>query len=306
MKRSILYILLIAIVSQQAIAQAKYPKPGNKKPAAPLKTEGEKLIDAFCTGQISSISFAKRRASCAMNREIKIAYTYNSGQFVLNTAKDIDEGDSNASENLRSFWFYGLKSLHAKSETIPEQVVTDFVKKLPIIYNKLASIGDLQYTEEEYDQCKQDILSFKASSDSGITTFDYPGFRFSPNNHEFDKLISLVDSIKTLDKARLNRLLFDLSRKISTCSYRVVVQLTNNRNEMMEIANEGDGFAFKSFYFPWTITINGKSFQNTAIDINQFIAQTCPNLIVERNRVWVLYDLVQCLYLNRFPLVQFM
>jgi hypothetical protein len=196
------------------------------------------------------------------------------------------------------------------SEQLPEAedeisvtAVNDFLKEMPAFFQsyQMSSIEDLGFTENDYQQCKKDILAFKQSledpgkapkkkNNNGKTT----AFHFAENNLDFDRLLNLVDSIKHIDAGRLNSILGSLSEVWSTTTNSTSFTLVNNKGE--ELSFSSNYFEPNPYYFPWTVSLNGCITFSTSMTINNFIREIYPNLLDEKNKVAVLHTIVKRLY----------
>jgi hypothetical protein len=153
------------------------------------------------------------------------------------------------------------------------------------------TIADLAFTEEEYDQCKKDILEFKESLGSTKKRKKETKFTYYENNIDFDRLLSVVDSIKLLDAERLNQLLTSPADFWSTTSFWTGFKLVNNKNQTLSVTSRY--YASNAFYFPWIVHLDGYTFATTNIEINKFVERVYPSFLEDKDRMDVLYTLVK-------------
>jgi hypothetical protein len=245
-----------------------------------------KSIEDFCRAGISKMTFSSGSQGCFHSYSDQLDYI-NVGR-VFGHQIEVSSGSKHPSV------------LPENDEEIEERDVIDFVKKIPSLFDlsKVTSIGDLAFTEKEYQQCKDDIVDFKASLESQEIKKrrkeNNTKFYFLRNNIDFNRLLTMVDSIKYLDKERLNNMLFNLSDLWSTTTNWKQFQLINNKNEVMTIVSRY--YEPNAFYFPWQVTLNGYSVATTNIEINNFLKKVYPAFLGKGDRVAVLHTLVRKLY----------
>jgi hypothetical protein len=245
------------------------------------KKSKSRMVDEFCKAGMDKLIFSAGSQGCFHSYSDKITYYNKNGIF----EGGIEESSGTTHQE-------GLADNDAE---ISGQTVTDFVSKIPSLFDtaNFASVDDLGFTEKEYEQCKKDILDFKASI--RVTKNDKETkFFFNRNNLNFDRLVGLVDSIKYLDVKRLNRVLFNLSEMWSTTTNSKEIQFINNKNETLSIICRY--YEPNAFDFPWLVTLNGYSVATTNIEVNKFLRKAYPAFSTENDRVKILYRLVKNLY----------
>jgi hypothetical protein len=241
----------------------------------------KEIMESFCGNRIQKIIFSKGSQGCFHSYKDELVYEY------INNAFQLTHDRASGSKHSRV--------LKDNAETIDPEIVEEFVKKLPVIYHKNASIDDLGFTEKDYTTCRKNIQKY-------IEIFESKGkkdkietpFNFNENNLDFARLLALVDSIKTLDQKTLNYCLLSWSDLWSTTSQWAMVALVNERDEKLVIKNSY--YMANPFYFPWKIELNGSVTNNNAIDINRFIAEVYPNFLDSSDKVKVLQQFVKLLY----------
>ena len=189
----------------------------------------------------------------------------------------------------------GDNGMPDNEENIPEQEVQEFLKKLPQLFDFSATptIDDLAFTPKEYERCKKDILDFQASLNDKKRSKE-TRFAFNRNNLDFNRLLGLVDSIKTIDKNILFISLMKLSELYSTTTNWKKMELINNNKDVLTIVNNSS--SFNAFYFPWTVSLNGYQVITPNVEINRFIDKVYPAFLSKEGRVEVLHTLVKDLY----------
>lgn len=245
-----------------------------------LRRSKTKMIADFCKEGIKELRFNKGSQGCFHHYQDELSYNRQNGIF-------ISQGEESTGSKHKA-------NLPDNEEEINDMEIIDFVSKIPSLFHKAnrATIGDLGFTEQDYKQCKQDILDFKESLQSKKKKATK--FSFYKNNIDFDRLLSLVDSIKYLDPQRLNKSLYDLEDVWSTTTFWTGFQLINNKSEVLSVTSRYYGG--NSFYFPWIISLNGYSFTTTNIEVNRFLEKVYPSFLGEKDPVAVLHILVQKLY----------
>jgi hypothetical protein len=249
------------------------------------KREKKEMLEAFCKSGIHTLIFSKGSQGCFHIFWDEMIYEQRNGEFQLAGKK------ANGTKH--------TSLLTDNGDEIDQQMVEEFVKGLPAIYQKQASVDELGFTQEEYDACKRNILKFKRSlEDKSDAKEEKEGsFTMHGNKLNFEKLIALVDSIKTLDKNVLNKYLLFSSDIVSTSSFWVKIILVNTKNERLIINN--NYYRPNAFYFPWQIELNSSKSTNTAIEINKFVAAVYPDFLGTTNKVELLHQLVKSLYRNQ-------
>ncbi|TAL45505.1 MAG: hypothetical protein EPN92_07455 [Chitinophagaceae bacterium] len=239
------------------------------------------IVENFYKAGIKELIFSEGSQGCFHSYADQLKYVHENGNYV--------------STDEESFGSKHSMALPDNDEEIEEIPVNDFANKMPQLFNaaNLASINDLGFTESEYQQCKKDILDFKSSLVSAKRSKETK-FYFNKNNIDFERLISLVDSIKSLGVQLLNQSLFNLSNMWSTTTFWKKIQLVNNNNETLSIISRY--YEPNAFYFPWTVSLNGYSITTTNIEIIKFLERVYPSFLSENDRIDILYTLVKNLY----------
>jgi len=250
-------------------------------PAASVERRFTKtMIEEFCKSDIKKLIFSTGSRGCFHGYEDEISYINLDGKFVLDKIHSSGSThDYQLSENKAS---------------IDGNIVEKFVREVPAVLAKSATIEELDFTESDYTTCKHDILDFKKSIESKGKTKETP-FTYNENNLDFDRLISMVDSIKTIDQSHLEWALLHLGDDYwSTTTNWVKISIINKQNQEMAISNEF--FKPNAFHFPWRINLSGVDSISTSMSINKFAEKVFPTFLNGPNRVEVLYALVKYLY----------
>ena len=249
------------------------------------KRAKKEMFESFCKNGIQKVVFLKGSQGCFNSYWDEMIYEHRNGKFQLAGKKA--KGTKHTS------------LLTDNDDEIDEQIVDEFVKKIPAIYKKQAGVDDLGFAQEDYDACKRHILEFKKNLENKSDTKKTKegSFAIHENNINFEKLIALVDSIKTLDKNVLNQHFLYLSDVVVTSGTWAQIALVNTKNERLII--KYNYYRPNAFYFPWRIQLNGSQSINTAIEINRFVTDVFPDFLKTPNKVELLHQLVKYLYRNQ-------
>ncbi|MFT3677762.1 MAG: hypothetical protein QM781_17855 [Chitinophagaceae bacterium] len=151
------------------------------------------------------------------------------------------------------------------------------------------------FTLQDYAQCREDIRAFQSSLQQSGKKKMETAFSFPRNNLDFDRLLALVDSVKTIEPALLWTLLIKINNGLwSTTTNWKKLELVNDKNEKFTLTSEY--FIPNAFYSPWTITLNGITVTSPGIPIIRFIEKTYPAFPGKLDKVPVLHYLVKELY----------
>jgi hypothetical protein len=240
------------------------------------------LLQKFCKSQVNQIIFEKGSSGCFHSYSNKLVYTLENGMYVM--GESISKGTKHSND------------IPEGPDEIGAASVELFMKKFPNTINQFSCIRDLGFTEQEYNQCKKDILLFQQLVENGVkrkNNKDLP-FSMAENNIDFVRLTSLVDSIKIIDSVTLNYELLHLNEMLSTTSNWVSFKLINDKSDELVITNRY--YESNAFQLPWIISLNGYTVVNANIAISKFINEIYPNFLDNKNKLEVLHTLVKRLY----------
>lgn len=255
------------------------------------RTTNKKMLERFCAKGIKTIVFSSGadRAHHHVYSSDTMVYELRNDRFVL--ARKVHEGQM----------FVNLRN---EPGEIDNKVVDEFVKTIPAIYKKQATIDDLGFTSEEYDSCRKNILAFQKYIEGNPVLpsyHEYEGeeegtFRFFVNNLDFDKLIALVDSVKAIKPDVISKYFYSSQYYKNNNSLQFV--LVNNNNEELEIKASNSSY-YTPYCFPWYISLNGSHMPNRTIEINRFLKAIYPEFLVRAGKVRILQFLVKQLYIDK-------
>ncbi|NIG52052.1 hypothetical protein [Chitinophaga sp. Cy-1792] len=179
-------------------------------------------------------------------------------------------------------------------EIINANDVDRLVKAICNDNGAMPGIADIKFTQKEYAQCKKDISEFNRKRDysekRGAATF-----YMEENNLDFAKLISLVDSIATLDDATLGKTIMRGAEGWSTTTNWTAITLVNDAGEMITIQHAYYE-APNAMFLPCRLSFNGEGIVSTTPEIARFLYQNCPSLIKEKSRMQLMHNIVKDLY----------
>jgi len=249
------------------------------------KGDGRETISNFVSAGIQRIIFERGTQGCFGGHKETQYYDLQNNQFILVIARN------NAQDS----------TLHYYPDSIDQRSVEEFAKLLPAIYAKRISIDELQFSKNEYETCKRNILKLRSFYEGEPKEEENP-FAFD-GNPDFTMLVSLVDSVKTIHQELLNGY-FLSQRNLSTLHYWTKITFVNKKGEELEIKNEE---YCNGLYFPWQVKLNGLYSVTTATEISRFLNTVYPNFLDNGSRkigflgngnrkVNVIQELVKLLY----------
>lgn len=234
-----------------------------------LMKANKDVIRDFCRAGIKSIAFANGSQGCDEQRFNKLTFRKIKGGF---KAVNLLPGQDTVT-------------------FIDKAPVLDFISNIPLLPGKKTTIQQLDFTGEDYAQCKNDILALQQDINNNKLNIHV-------NNLDFKKLLAMVDSVKTIDPASLNNMLLNMEDIISTTSFTKSLILVNRHNEMMTL--------YHSYYetytpwaFPWEFSINGVRGMSNAIEIPRFIREVFPSFLGNPDKIAALHTLVKKRYMSQ-------
>jgi hypothetical protein len=240
-----------------------------------------KLLGDFGKSGIQKIYFSKGSSGCFHNVADVITYKNNTYDFELEQEQITGAGYK---QGLRGY-----------DDIIDGKIVKAFADELLDLRNNTSSFAQLAFTDNEIESCKSGIVSFQKSLNSKKKRREN-SFWFSQNNIDFQRLVSLVDSVRNIDSAFLNQQLNELGNIWSTTTNWIRIELLNSEGKVLSISNSYT--RANAFHFPWIVNIDGYLFTTTNPQINKFIKQVYPSFLDNADRGEVLNTLVKALYLR--------
>jgi hypothetical protein len=252
------------------------------------KTSKDAMIAGFVKSGIKELAFTRSSFHTLQSEWATIQYKNlgtELGDTILKTSEETD---------------FARKWMPVNKDRIDAKDVFDFINQLPVLYKSphMTSLKELGFTDNDFKQCKKDIQAFQKSfsKDKGKKhKINEEGFVFARNNLDFDRLLSLVDSIQHMDTSQVYDLLISLSHYRSTRTNSRTISFVNNDNETFFISNSYGGPP--EFYFPWHIELNGVRIKTADININRFVEKVYPAFFNDApGKMELLYEFVRMLY----------
>lgn len=248
------------------------------------KRSRAEMMKHFCNSEISQIAFSKIISGCFQYDWNEIVYEQVNGAFVLTQKK---ASDSKKQSLIKS-----------DVETLDQQKIEAFAKSIAGMAERPITMDDFGFTRQDYETCKQDIQQFKVKrANSSKSQRDQErDFVFYKNNTDFDRLTSLVDSIRlnTVKEDAFVYLIINTTLPTSTTSEWVKIKLVNALGDSLEMYGRyplpGD------CYIDWHLYTGGIKSSISTMEINSFLAGVFPPLAGKLNRKKLLHEFVQLLY----------
>jgi hypothetical protein len=240
------------------------------------------ILIKFCNAGLKELIFSRFTFNCQTGYFHHLAYRNSNQQFRVYQ-------DSLYDTNY-------VSKPPGSAESIDSSIVNDFLKKLPSLLNIEPDINEFEFTQQEYEQCREDILFYKANLKKIRRKKIVPNFDFKSKDIDFERLLSTVDSIKHINPKRLLNTLYRIESAYRTTLNDVTLLLVNKVQDTMKMKNYSVGF--NTFLVPWLITINKNNYAGISysMGINKFIHQFYPSLLKPKDRQEVLHYLVKELY----------
>jgi hypothetical protein len=239
------------------------------------------MVAGFLKHGIKQIIFTNEAAGCFHSSGTQVAYDNLRSSF----------GNPNE----------GKVSLRDKGNRMPEfedeisnDDVYDFLGKLPEIFAQTPKTTpqDLGFSNEELSRLRKDILHY-IDAVKNNKEFNN-GFAMYRNNLDYDRLLSLVDSVNYIKPEKLHQCLLHLEELVSTSSTWKSVIFVNYKNQKLKIS--ATYYGATPYYFPWSVDLEGYRFRTTNAAINKFLQKVYPAFIKDENKMAVLYSLVKQIY----------
>lgn len=236
-------------------------------------------LSRFQEHPVSRLTFSIGSRGCFHRYVDNLEYKREGNEFVL-TDKN-SEGTKHTNQ------------MNAANEIVPADEVARLQKAVCNDYSRMPGISDMGFTQQDYDQCKKDIQAFsldrKVENSPGKI-----GFYIRENNVDFNKLILLVDSIGTIDTAAIREIL-QHTDFTSTTTYWMSISLVNDDGETLRIQ-----YAYYDtpnvLRLPCALIFNDDELTTFTPEITRFLDRNCPAMMKNKNRMPLLYAMVNYLY----------
>ncbi|MBC9913052.1 WD40/YVTN/BNR-like repeat-containing protein [Chitinophaga varians] len=240
-------------------------------------------LSRFQQHPVSKITVSLGSYGCFHSYSDNLKYERDGNEFVLM------DNSSKGTEHAKQMGSY--------VEVIPADDVSRLVKAVCNDHSRLPGIADLGFTKKEFDRCKKDIQTFRADRKTE-DKFGGTSFYIGQNNVDFDKLISLVDSIGTLDSVAVGEILRNSNNFGSTTTDWMSVTLVNDNSAVLQIH-----YTYyqqpNAMRLPCALFFNDETLAAFTPEITRFLEKNCPSLMKDRNRMPLLYDMVKYLYAKK-------
>lgn len=240
-------------------------------------------LEEFAHSRISRIIFSQGSRGCFHNYADQLIFTNLGDSF---------GGDMEISHDTQKG-----KGMPANDRRIPTPTVDSFVRNTPYLFKNYhkVTIDELGFTPQDYAQCREDIRAFQSSLQQSGKKKTETAFSFPRNNLDFDRLLALVDSVKTIEPGVLSSVLIKINNAMwSTTTNWKKLELVNDKNERLTLSSEY--YIPNAFYSPWIINLNGIGVASPGTPIIRFIEKTYPAFLEKLDKVQVLHYLVKQLY----------
>lgn len=180
---------------------------------------------------------------------------------------------------------------------IDSAAVDSIVAVIPHTLSWGTSLNTWGLTQAHYQQCRREIIQLRDSVRAKMPVMNNAFQLDSVEYVDFDKLLSMVDSVKTIDEASLNYNLLTFNVGDVNALSQVEVEFTNKQGQVVSVSYTGRPSG--AFYSIWSCTINNFSWWLTAcMPFEPFIAEIEPEFFcpVESAKAELLRHLVRCRY----------
>lgn len=244
----------------------------------------QSLFDDFSIANITSIKLQKGTSGCFHHAVSAMVYNLTETGFELEESKISKDKDIN---------------INPQPSNIPFSAAEILLQQLPTIFNGRTGFEELGFTEKDFQECKKQIALFKAKVEKGEYSSrstwdeDEKAFGMQENNIDFERLFSLVDSVRYISKEQLHETLL-ANNMMSTTSFWINISFINKAGK--ELVFWHGYYRPNAFYIPSTIYLDGLVCISTNMAIYKFIKTAAPGLGNNASRLPILYKLIRELY----------
>ncbi|MBO9730343.1 MAG: hypothetical protein J7623_17010 [Chitinophaga sp.] len=239
-------------------------------------------LSRFQEHPVSRLIFSIGSHGCFHQYSDNLEYEREGDEFVLTDKKSAGMNHKNR--------------MGTSKGIVPADEVTRLQKALCNDYSRMPRISDLGFTQQEYDQCKKDIQAFavdrKVDGNPGKI-----GFYITGNNVDFNRLSLLVDSIETIDTAAIGEILQHAGLVSTTVDWMAISLVSDNGEELhIRYHYFEDPNAMR---LPCVLMFNDEVLRTFTPEIPRFLDRNCPALMKDKNRMPLLYAMVNYLYARK-------
>jgi hypothetical protein len=242
-----------------------------------------KEIADFCATDIRQILFTRGSSGCFSYHAAEAVYKKNSnGDFALDTfISGREESDP---------------VLPAARQQVDKNIIYTFLKDLPKLLNERPSMEELQFSEDDFAQCKRDVLAFTESL-SKKEKDEETAFWLNESDVDILRLHAVTDKLKQMNTDTLAACLFEARQgHMSTSSNWIKIIFTNNKGENMMIHHHYYHDDHNSVHLPWAVRINLTFKLAVSLKISEFINTAYPGFLGQKNKVPLLHAILREYY----------
>lgn len=240
------------------------------------------LLSLFCKSPVQKIIFESGSQGCFHQYADNVIYQRDGDVFSL------EDNHSTGSKH--------TEHLHDYPDDFRATLVDSFIAHLQAGLQELPAIPTLGLTPKDYDQCKKDIRDFQAYVKKGKADYgiEEKGFRLYKNNINFDRLLSLTDSVAAMPPTLVDSLLYNTSTMWSTTTNWIAIKFVLDGGATLVIENSY--FDPNSLHFPWTVRLKGYAVNKNLVMVNRFIGDTYPAFLPGKGHADIVEHFVKSLY----------
>ena len=245
-------------------------------------TTATALLTGFCSQSVQKVVFETGSQGCFHYYTNNIVYERKGNTFELQDNAAIGGEDKD--------------HLTGYPDEFPASALDSFVHQLPAALRVLPTIHSIGIDARDYDRCRRDILKFQAYVKAGKPNRDNreKGFWLSQNNIDFGRLLSLTDSVASMQPETIDSLLYHTSTMWSTTINWTGVQLIGKNGETLLVRNEY--YEPNSLHFPWIVSVSGYQIAKNIVSVNQFIDMVYPHFFDNNSHADIMECFVKYLY----------
>jgi hypothetical protein len=235
-------------------------------------TTAKKILENFVASKITEISFETTLSNCFNNSKAEDVY-------ILNKDNEYTYASSKKLKNPAKL------RLPKNEETIEAFTITNFLKELPDFIHHKVTMAELGFSEANYEQCKKDILDYRANKRFAFYVWDKA-------NVNFDRLINMVDSVKNISPEKLNTYLYHIEEIIATFSRGIGIKFKNEEGQELFLGSSHASKA-NTFGFPWNLYLNGYTIKGNWLELSTLLQKIYPSLLPKADKIKILHSLVK-------------
>lgn len=240
------------------------------------------LLALFCKSPVQQVIFESGSQGCFHHFEDKVVYQRDGSSFSMEDAPVTGSPHK--------------ELLHGYPDDIPAATVDKFIHNLQAGMQELPGITGIGLGVKDYEQCRRDIRDFQAYVKKGKadSPVEEKGFRLYKNNINFERLLSLTDSVAAMPPAVVDSLLYNTSTMWSTTTNWIAVKFVLEGGATLTVENRY--YEPNSLHFPWTVRLKGFAVNKNLLAVNRFINDTYPAFLPANGHADIVEHFVRYLY----------